>query len=83
MEKRVFTVRKTFSKGSLYLTEVAICGETEFPVFSGIFDIKGQDERAQYIRNGSGEQDGASFELYSGQFIHNGSNSKKTVMNIN
>ena len=50
MEKRVFTVRKTFSKGSLYLTEVAICGETEFPVFGGIFDIKGQDERAQYIR---------------------------------
>lgn len=65
------------------MTEVAICGETEFPIFGGILILRGKMKELSIFIDGSGEQDGASFELYSGQFIHNGSNSKKTVMNIN
>lgn len=53
--------------------------------FSAAFLIlRGKMKELSIFVDGSGEQDGASFELYSGQFIHNGSNSKeKIVMNIN
>ena len=45
--------------------------------------LRGKMKELSIFVDESGEQDGASFEPYSGQFIHNGSNSKKTVMNIN
>lgn len=45
--------------------------------------LRGKMKEFSIFVDGSSEQDGASFELYSGQFIHNGSNGKKTVMNIN
>lgn len=52
--------------------------------FSAAFLIlRGKMKELSIFVDESGEQDGASFEPYSGQFIHNGSNSKKTVMNIN
>lgn len=53
--------------------------------FSAAFLIlRGKMKELSIFVDGSGEQDGASFELYSGQFIHNGSNSKeKIVLNIN
>lgn len=46
--------------------------------------LRGKMKELSIFVDGSGEQDGASFELYSGQFIHNGPNSKeKIVLNIN
>ena len=53
--------------------------------FSAAFLIlRGKMKELSIFVDGSGEQDGASFELYSGPFIHNGSNSKeKNVLNIN
>lgn len=53
--------------------------------FSAAFLIlRGKMKELSIFVDESGEQDGASFEPYSGQFIHNGPNSKeKIVLNIN
>ena len=46
--------------------------------------LRGKMKELSIFVDESGEQDGASFEPYSGQFIHNGPNSKeKIVLNLN